>query len=86
IQECLTTIVRHAQASQATITLRIDRQPERRLQLEVRDNGRGCAADNMKSGFGLLGMRERVDSLGGEFLIDTHRPQGMSIHASVPLS
>lgn len=85
IQECLTNIVRHAQASNALITLNIEQSPERRLKLEVSDNGRGCASDNMKTGFGLLGMKERVNSLGGEFLIDTGLLEGMRICASVPL-
>jgi two-component system sensor histidine kinase UhpB len=39
----------------------------------------------IKTGFGLLGMRERVNSLGGELTIQTQPKQGMSITASIPL-
>jgi two-component system sensor histidine kinase UhpB len=85
VQECLTNIVRHAEASQASITLQIEQKPEERLRLEVSDNGRGCEDGNIKAGFGLLGMRERIQSLGGEFCIDTRLQGGMRIAASIPL-
>jgi two-component system sensor histidine kinase UhpB len=86
VQECLTNIVRHAQASEAAITIRIEQEHEPRLLLEVCDNGRGCADGNLKTGFGLLGMKERIQSLGGEFSIDTRLQQGMRIAASIPLA
>lgn len=86
VQECLTNIVRHALASEATIAIRIDREAEARLRLEVRDNGQGCEDGNLKAGFGLRGMRERIQSLGGEFSIDTRLRQGMRIAASIPLA
>ena len=87
VQECLTNIVRHAQASQATITLDIvDHSPQgRTLRLQVIDDGLGCAADNIKTGFGLLGMRERIHSLNGELTIQTEPQHGMHIIAIIPL-
>ena len=111
VQECLTNIVRHAQAKQAVISLEIV-QPsttERALLLRVTDDGqgcvtgqpqgiaptnagisvgaipRGCPAEMIKTGFGLLGMRERINSLGGELTIKTQPQQGMSVIASIPL-
>jgi len=88
VQECLTNIVRHAQASQAAISLEIEHPasagPE--LRLQVTDNGQGCAADKIKTGFGLLGMRERINSLGGNFAIQTQPQLGMTITATIPLS
>jgi two-component system sensor histidine kinase UhpB len=88
VQECLTNIVRHAQANQAVISLKIDDQSKTgaALRLKVVDDGRGCAIDEIKTGFGLLGMRERINSLGGEFTIQTQPQQGMSIIATIPLS
>lgn len=87
VQECLTNIVRHARATQATISLAIENQPMagRVLRLQVTDDGQGCAVDMIKTGFGLLGMRERINSLGGEFSIQTQPQQGMSIIAGIPL-
>ncbi|MFI3157474.1 MAG: histidine kinase [Methylococcaceae bacterium] len=85
VQECLTNIVRHAQASQAEISLEIEHQPKKTLKLQVSDDGQGCAADKIKTGFGLLGMKERINSLGGELTIQTQPQQGMSITATIPL-
>ncbi|MGR8951293.1 MAG: histidine kinase [Gammaproteobacteria bacterium] len=85
VQECLTNIVRHAEASEASISLQIDRDPDERLLLEVQDNGRGCAGGNVKTGFGLLGMKERIQSLGGEFSVETRLQHGVRIAASIPL-
>ena len=86
VQECLTNIVRHAQAKQAVIRLEIvPSTTGRALRLRVTDDGQGCAADRIKTGFGLLGMRERITSLGGELTIQTQPQQGMSVIASIPL-
>ena len=86
VQECLTNIVRHAHAKQAIISLEIVHPSTvRALRLRVTDDGQGCAAEMIKTGFGLLGMRERVNSLGGELTIQTGPQQGMSITASIPL-
>jgi two-component system sensor histidine kinase UhpB len=82
IQECLTNTVRHAEATHARISLTIDQQ---RLQLTVADNGLGCVSSE-KTGFGLLGMKERINSLGGEFTLQSNPQQGMTILASIPLS
>jgi two-component system sensor histidine kinase UhpB len=82
IQECLTNVVRHAQASEAAIHLEIT--SSQMLRLEVSDNGMGCALTDTKKGFGLLGIRERIKSLGGEFNIQTGHQQGMTITASIP--
>ncbi len=88
VQECLTNIVRHAQAKQASVGLEIEHQTKTGavLRLQVIDDGQGCAIDSIKTGFGLLGMRERINSLGGEFTIQTRPQQGMCIIATIPLS
>ena len=88
VQECLTNIVRHARASQATISLEMMRSSsmEKTLRLRITDNGQGCDGEKLKSGFGLLGMRERINSLGGKLAVQTQPKQGMSITASIPLT
>ena len=87
VQECLTNIVRHAQATQATVSLKIEHQtkPQKTLRLLVIDNGQGCAIDKIKTGFGLLGMKERINSLSGELTLQSQPKQGMSIIATIPL-
>jgi two-component system sensor histidine kinase UhpB len=88
VQECLTNIVRHAQAKQASVSLEIEHQTKTgtTLRLQVIDDGQGCAIDSIKTGFGLLGIRERINSLGGELTIQTQPQRGMGIIASIPLS
>ncbi len=83
VQECVTNIMRHAEATQATIDL--DITSGNLLQLRISDNGLGCKLENLKTGFGLLGIRERIHSLGGTLTINTQPNQGMNINASIPL-
>ena len=83
VQECLTNIVRHANATDVLIALTLDEQDF--LSLKMTDNGQGCDAQTIKNGFGLLSMRERVRSLNGEFTIETQPQKGMIIHARIPL-
>jgi two-component system, NarL family, sensor histidine kinase UhpB len=84
VQESLTNIVRHAQATEATIHLEI--ASGKMLRLEVTDNGRGCTLTETKKGFGLLGIRERIKGLGGELNIQTGHQQGMKITATIPIA
>ena len=82
VQEALTNIARHAQASK--VTLQLQREGES-LQLVIHDNGRGIAEQDMDkaSSFGLVGMRERVWALQGEISIVSDG--GTLIAISLPL-
>ena len=82
IQECLTNTVRHAKATHAHIHLTIDKNG---LHLKVSDNGQGYV-NSGKTGFGLLGMKERVNSLGGIMNIQSQAQQGTRILVNIPLS
>lgn len=79
LREAVTNIARHAQASEATIALRIDGGA---VVLDVADNGRGGVSAN---GNGLAGMRERVAALGGTLRIDSPRGGGTALTVTVPL-
>jgi len=61
-----------------------------RLDLEIRDDGCGFAAERPDlcpaNHFGITGMRERVEQLGGSFTLRSAPGEGTSIHASVPLN
>ncbi len=83
VQECLTNTVRHANASHVLINLILDNNHF--LLLKITDDGQGCDAQTIKNGFGLLSMRERVRSLGGDFFIETQPQKGMTIRAKIPL-
>lgn len=85
VQESLTNVVRHAQAGQVDITLR---HTPHELALCIRDNGRGfdVSAVRKQAGFGLLSMRERVLSMGGQMHMDTAPGQGTTIRIDIPVS
>ncbi len=79
-QEGLTNVRKHARASRVDILL--DFQPNEVL-LQVKDNGVG-AADHA-GGFGLLGIRERMQLIGGRLEISTGTGKGFCLTASVPV-
>jgi two-component system, NarL family, sensor histidine kinase UhpB len=70
VQECLTNIARHAHARQIAITVSCSGED---LTLLIKDDGVGFNTGSTPGGFGLAGMRERVEGLGGTFMI-TSKP------------
>src|SRR6185369_5260706 len=82
LQESLTNITRHAQASHVEIDLRLT---DERWILAIRDNGCGFRlAEQSHSGIGLIGMRERVQILHGSLAIVTTPGAGTLVEATVP--
>jgi len=81
-QEGLTNVRKHARASRVDVLLDFSRPGE--VCLEVKDNGVGAAATS--GGFGLLGIRERVQLLGGRFKVSTGIGKGFCLTVSVPVS
>lgn len=84
LQESLSNISQHANASRVQIKLEKDHG---NVSLTVSDNGVGAGADgrNKHGSFGLVGIEERIKLLGGTFLIDSSPGAGMSVQVSVPL-
>ena len=84
-QEALTNVIKHAQATQAILTLKAD---DGTVRLTVDDNGRGLAVAREQraghSSLGLTSMRERAEQLGGTFAIGP-RPDGPGTRVSVSL-
>lgn len=89
VQECLTNVVKHAGARTVTVSVSHLRPTDAAhcIQVVVQDDGRGLdqLADR-ESRFGILGMRERVQALGGEFAVDSEPGQGVRVTASVPVT
>jgi signal transduction histidine kinase len=81
VQEALTNTLRHARATRAEVTVSYGADA---LEVEVRDDGRGAAA-NGTGGHGLLGMRERAALLGGTLEAGPDRGGGYRVHARLPL-
>ncbi|GAA3714002.1 hypothetical protein GCM10022399_33340 [Terrabacter ginsenosidimutans] len=78
-QEGLTNIHKHANAH--TAVLRLVYLPSS-VSLEVRDDGRGLGGD--PGGFGLVGIRERVDRLGGSLAVESTPGTGVAVRVEVP--
>ena len=86
IQEALTNVARHARATRVVVRLAL---APRTIHLEVHDNGRGCdpapaRPGGSPGGRGLVGMRERVELLGGSLRIDTAPDMGTHIIVDLP--
>ncbi len=84
LQESLTNVVRHAEASGVQVSLM---RSEAQLVLKVVDDGRGMEpADRSKPrSFGLIGIRERAYILGGSVRIESEPDRGVTIEVAVPV-
>lgn len=84
VHEALTNVARHADASR--VAVRVARVNERSLRLSVDDNGHGhVSIETSAVGLGLIGMRERVDALGGTFSVEGRPGIGTHLRALIPL-
>ncbi|MGX8883630.1 ATP-binding protein [Methylovorus sp. SPW-M1] len=82
LQEALTNISRHARAG--SVSLAVQRMGNH-LHLVIRDNGCGFEMEKAPSGFGLAGMRERVEGLGGKLDVQSAPGEGTTIMVSIPV-
>jgi two-component system sensor histidine kinase UhpB len=87
IQEGLTNVIRHAEAT--SVDVKVAAAPggsaaEAAVMLTVRDDGRGIDPLAPK-GLGSLGMKERVEGLGGDYAIDSERGRGTSLRVVIPV-
>jgi signal transduction histidine kinase len=82
VQEALTNVVRHSGAKHANVTVAAD---QNELTLQVVDDGSaGASAPETSGGRGLLGMRERVEALGGRITTAPEPGGGFAVRASIP--
>jgi signal transduction histidine kinase len=82
VQEALTNVVRHAEASECAIRL-VEREADRTLRLEIRDDGCGLPPERGR-GVGVASMRERAAELGGECVVESLSAGGTRVRASLP--
>jgi signal transduction histidine kinase len=88
VQEALTNVAKHAQATR--VSVKITRQLDGALRLEIHDNGKSFQVQRVllgkgKKRLGLLGMRERVEMVGGAFAVESAPGRGTTIQAQIPL-
>jgi len=85
-QEAVTNVVKHAGANRIAIKLHTE---ARKLYLRIWDNGRGFETPDVFSTlgghFGLIGMRERAERLGGELRLASNPGEGTEVEVTVPL-
>jgi two-component system, NarL family, sensor kinase len=84
IQELISNILKHAKASEVSIQLL---KKETYLNIVVEDNGIGFDVNQVKNkkGMGLKNIESRVNSLGGEFNIDSGKGAGTTITINIPI-
>ena len=90
LQEALTNVVKHALASRVSVKVwrdagSGDRPPGDTVHVVVCDDGRGMNADETSAGLGLIGLRERVEALGGSFEVVGSPADGVRLTADIPV-
>jgi signal transduction histidine kinase len=81
VQEAMTNIAKHSQATQ--VNLKLNETPQE-VELMVEDNGQGFDPTQNTTGFGLQSMRERTEALGGLFYLNSQPGQGCRLHLNIP--
>lgn len=89
VREAITNVQKHARATEVTILLRAD---ETQIYIIIADNGVGFHAEqedvvirrDRQTGFGIVGMRERVALLGGDFILESAPGQGTHVEIRAP--
>jgi len=84
VQEALTNVARHAQATHARVRLG---EQDGALTIEIRDDGQGFPEEAARDphSFGIVGMRERAASQGGELVITSSPGAGTTVRVTFPL-
>ncbi len=89
VQESITNAVRHASAAEIriSVTNQLDESNTSQLIISIADDGKGMEVHDFHSDvdFGLLGMRERAQSLGGTFQLASELGKGVTILVTLPL-
>jgi signal transduction histidine kinase len=84
VQEALTNITRHASGARC-VEVRVRAEPDNSLIVDVSDDGPHQPNRIGRGGFGLIGMRERVQALGGELVVGPRPGAGWLVHAEIPI-
>jgi len=87
-QEGLTNVHKHSEASHVQIVIQFD---ETMVQMQIRDNGKGFNVDKIENlsyhredRFGLQGIRERLELVGGEMALESEAGKGLALIVTIP--
>lgn len=83
VQEALTNVLKHANASQVEIELGYQ---SNQMHLRIKDNGQGFNVSAVSSGYGLIGMQERAEQISAQLTISSQPGQGTCLTVVVPTS
>jgi signal transduction histidine kinase len=82
VQEALTNMTKHSQATEVKISLKL---VVNYLEVQVQDNGTGFDPQENTTGFGIQGMRERTTALRGKFNLVSFPGKGSQVTTTIPL-
>lgn len=87
VQEALTNVLRHSHATRVAVSVAV---AGRELSVHIEDNGQGFDTDRAATpgrhgGFGLLGMRERVELVGGRWEVESTPGEGTVVRVTLPI-
>lgn len=81
VQEAMANVAKHAAASRVAVTMSY---MDDVTVVDIRDDGKGFQPNSLQTGYGLRGMRSRVEDLGGELQVESELGRGTAISATMP--
>ena len=83
-QEALTNVARHADATEVRVSIK---KNSTFVEMTVADNGKGISKKRLSGlqSFGIIGMRERVYSFGGNLVITGEKKKGTKVSVTIPI-
>jgi len=82
-KEAMNNIAKYSAAASAIVKLELD---NKKLHLEITDDGKGFDNEKRRNGNGLNNMRQRAEALGGAFSCSSKKNEGTKIRCSIPLT
>ncbi|HBQ97308.1 MAG TPA: two-component sensor histidine kinase, partial [Cyanobacteria bacterium UBA11691] len=83
VQEALTNVARHSEATRVQVYLM---EASGMVCLRLQDNGQGFERNLNSTGFGLRGMQDRIQAIGGRFEIKSASGKGCQVEADIPIN
>jgi two-component system sensor histidine kinase ComP len=88
LQEGINNVMKHSGSTRANVTITLE---DERIEMIINDSGKGFDPQKIAdwslvgNHFGIIGMKERIESLGGKFDITSNIGHGVTLKASIPI-